>query len=135
MLFQSAERIHLFSLWAITQILNTPPLCSLQSSGCSSCKHNKYVVSTLFFLEDAPGGSTCGDLRSGSSHTNTTGNVCACGKKCKRAMLVMRRLPHGNRSRSHAPNLTELSVSHMQHAQQVGDPAAASTSTYLCFKL
>lgn len=79
-LLQSADPIHLFSFWPITQILCTPPFCSLQSSGCSSCKPNKYVASALFFLENTPGGSTCGDLRSGSSHTNMMGRSCTCGK-------------------------------------------------------
>lgn len=134
-LLQSADPIHLFSFWPITRILCTPPFCSLQSSGCSSCKPNKYVASALFFLENTPGGSTCGDLRSGSSHTNMTGSSCTCGKKRKHAMLLTRRLPHCNRSRSHALKLAELSVSHMSYTQQVGDLAAASTSTYLYFEL
>lgn len=53
------------------------PSCSPRSSGCSGCKHNKYAASALFFLGEAPSGSTCGDppvvdLRSGSSYANVT---------------------------------------------------------------
>lgn len=135
-LLQQCTVIRWFSLRPITQILCTPPFCSPQSSSCSSCKHNKYVASALFFLEEAPGGSTCGDLRSGSSHTNITGEPLADTlKKRKCAMLVMHRLPHCNRSRSHSLELMKLSVSHMQHTQQVGNPAAPSTSTYLFVEL
>lgn len=118
------------------------PSCSPQSSSCSSCKHNKYVASALFFLQAAPSGSTCGDppvadLRSGSSHANVTWASCSYVKK-KRENVQWESHIGSLAATGHVHitlNLMELSVSHMQHTAGGPSSSCTTTSTYFSAEL